>query len=59
LETKDQKYLDQIESYNKQDCYSTFELRKWLLSIKPENIPWFEDYYEKTSLKKNYPVSEK
>ena len=59
LETQDQKYLDQIESYNKQDCHSTFELRKWLLSIKPENIPWFEDYYEKTSLKKNYPVSEK
>ena len=28
--------LDKIAEYNKQDCLSTFKLRKWLLKIKPE-----------------------
>ena len=41
METKDQKLLDEIESYNKQDCHSTYELREWLLSIKPKNTGWF------------------
>ena len=42
IETQDQKYLDEIESYNKQDCQSTYELHKWLLKIKPENTSWFK-----------------
>ncbi len=40
--TKNQKLLDEIEFYNKEDCESTFELRQWLLKIKPEGIKWFE-----------------
>ncbi|WP_440634743.1 TM0106 family RecB-like putative nuclease [Candidatus Pelagibacter sp. HIMB1746] len=41
VETQDQKYLDEIESYNKQDCRSTYELHKWLLDIKPKETSWF------------------
>ncbi len=36
-----QKFLDEIESYNKQDCRSTYELHKWLLKIKPSDTSWF------------------
>lgn len=41
LESKNQKLLDEIEHYNKQDCRSTYELREWLLKIKPTNTTWF------------------
>ena len=41
LETQDQNFLDEIESYNKQDCNSTYQLHKWLLSIKPSETSWF------------------
>ena len=41
METQDQKYLDEIESYNKQDCRSTYELHQWLLKIKPKETSWF------------------
>ena len=41
METQDQKYLDEIESYNKQDCRSTYELHQWLLKVKPEETSWF------------------
>jgi len=44
IETQDQNYLDEIESYNKQDCRSTFELHKWLLEIKPPETSWFVPY---------------
>ncbi len=42
-QTKNQKLLDEIEFYNKQDCKSTYELREWLLKIKPEGTKWLED----------------
>ena len=41
IETQDQNFLDEIESYNKQDCQSTYELHQWLLSIKPKDTLWF------------------
>ena len=41
LETQDQNFLDEIESYNKQDCNSTYQLHKWLLGIKPSETSWF------------------
>lgn len=40
METKNQKLLDELEFYNLQDCKSTYELRDWLLSIKPKNTKW-------------------
>ena len=41
LETQDQNFLDEIESYNKQDCSSTHQLHQWLLRIKPSETSWF------------------
>ncbi len=41
LETNDKKFLEEIESYNKQDCHSTYELHKWLLDKKPKETSWF------------------
>lgn len=34
------KLLDEIEDYNRTDCISTLELRGWLLTLRPEGIPW-------------------
>jgi len=39
-ETNDQKLLDEIESYNYEDCVSTLKLLDWLLKIKPKNTEW-------------------
>ena len=41
MQNKDQELLNKIEEYNKQDCISTFRLRKWLLRIKPKETRWF------------------
>jgi uncharacterized protein len=41
IETKEQRLLDEIESYNKQDCHSTYDLRNWLVKIRPEDASWF------------------
>ena len=38
---KNKKILDQIVSYNEQDCFSTLKLRDWLLSVKPEEAKYF------------------
>ena len=51
VETQDQKYLDEIESYNKQDCISTIELHRWLLKIKPEETSWFTSKKEEMELR--------
>lgn len=40
-ETGDEKYLKDIEAYNYDDVRSTFELRQWLLTLRPEGLPWF------------------
>ena len=46
METQNQQLLDDIESYNEQDCRSTYELHQWLLSIKPGESGWFTSYKE-------------
>jgi uncharacterized protein len=40
-ETKEQRLLDQIESYNRFDCDSTRGLHEWLLGLRPEGLEWF------------------
>ena len=50
-QNKDQKLLDKIEEYNKQDCESTYKLRKWLLRIKPEETKWFVPEREEMELR--------
>ncbi|MDP7580654.1 MAG: TM0106 family RecB-like putative nuclease [Nitrospinota bacterium] len=39
--SKDKKILDEIVSYNEQDCLSTLKLRDWLLDRRPDNSKWF------------------
>ena len=40
LQTKDNKFLDDIEAYNHEDCRSTYLLREWLLTFRPPDLPW-------------------
>ncbi len=40
LQTKDKKFLDDIEVYNHEDCRSTYLLREWLLTFRPPDLPW-------------------
>ena len=51
--SKQQKLLDQIENYNRQDCHSTFELRQWLLSIRPEYSSWYVPSKEEMELREH------
>ncbi len=51
LETQDQNFLDEIESYNKQDCNSTYQLHKWLLDIKPSETSWFVSQKKDSEMK--------
>ena len=53
MENKDQKLLDEIEEYNKQDCESTYQLRNWLLKVKPENTRWLLSSKEEMELRDN------
>ena len=36
----DQQLLRDIEDYNREDVRSTYELREWLLTLRPTGIPW-------------------
>ena len=56
METKNQKLLDQIAEYNKQDCVSTFKLRKWLFKIKPNQAKWFVPEKEQMELRPHEEV---
>lgn len=39
--TQDESILKQIADYNFDDVESTYQLREWLLSIRPSDIQWF------------------
>jgi len=39
-ETREQKLLDDIRSYNEDDCRSTWQLLEWLLSLRPAEAQW-------------------
>jgi uncharacterized protein len=41
-ETQDPELLARIADYNCDDVRSTYELRQWLLSLKPAGVPWYE-----------------
>jgi uncharacterized protein len=40
-ETGDAALLESIRSYNEDDCRSTWQLREWLLSMRPDGVSWF------------------
>ena len=39
-DTNDPQLLKDIEAYNFDDVRSTYELREWLLGLRPEGLPW-------------------
>lgn len=39
-ETRDLQLLRDIEQYNHEDVRSTYELREWLLTLRPADLPW-------------------
>ena len=41
-ETGADELLQEISDYNEVDCVSTHLLRDWLLTLKPEDAPWFK-----------------
>ena len=43
VETQEKELFDKIILYNKEDCVSTYELREWLLDIKPANTSWHKE----------------
>ena len=45
-QTDNKQLLQDIAEYNKADCVSTYLLRNWLHSLKPENTPWFKSAAE-------------
>ncbi|MFZ5483844.1 MAG: TM0106 family RecB-like putative nuclease [Pseudomonadota bacterium] len=40
-ETGDRQLLDDIRAYNEDDCRSTWQLRDWLLSLRPAHLAWW------------------
>lgn len=40
-ETSDPALLESIRSYNEDDCRSTWQLREWLLTLRPPGLPWY------------------
>lgn len=40
-ETGDPQLLKDIEDYNFDDVRSTYELRQWLLTLRPDHLSWF------------------
>jgi uncharacterized protein len=52
LESGEQELLDGILAYNRVDCENTEGLRDWLLSLRPNHLPWWEKEPEQ-------PLSEK
>ena len=39
-ETGDPEFLQKIEEYNREDVRSTYELRNWLITLRPVGLPW-------------------
>lgn len=40
-DTQEQSLLDSIQQYNEDDCRSTWQLRQWLLTLRPVDAQWF------------------
>jgi uncharacterized protein len=41
LECREQPLLDSILDYNRVDCENTEGLRDWLVSLRPDHLPWW------------------
>jgi len=52
-QTRDEDLLKKIRDYNEDDCRSTYLLREWLLSIKPEDTKLLSAGSEQVEIKKS------
>ena len=57
--TNDQKLMKDIINYNEEDCVSTYDLRKFLLEHKPDNIPDFSQSDEEKDMNSEFKDFEK
>lgn len=39
--SRNPELLESIRRYNEEDCRSTWQLREWLISLRPAEMPWF------------------
>ena len=42
IESEDPTILEDIRDYNKLDCESTYLLREWLISLRPQDLIWYQ-----------------
>src|SRR5262249_23539430 len=40
IEAGDARILESIRAYNEEDCRSLYELHRWLLELRPGDMPW-------------------
>jgi predicted RecB family nuclease len=40
LEVQEASILEEIRAYNEDDCRSLYELHRWLLGLRPADLPW-------------------
>jgi predicted RecB family nuclease len=40
LEAREDAILEEIRAYNEEDCRSLYELHRWLLELRPEELEW-------------------
>ena len=40
IEAGDPSILESIRAYNEEDCRSLYELHRWLLELRPADMPW-------------------
>lgn len=41
--SRDSALLQEIAKYNHDDCRSTYLLHEWLLTLRPKDLPWFNE----------------
>jgi uncharacterized protein len=56
--THDPSILAEIQAYNAEDCHSTYELRNWLLKLRPATATWFAPHKEELDAEKLEAVGE-
>ena len=56
--TGDAAILSEIQAYNSEDCRSTYELRKWLLNLRPATATWFAPQTKELDEKKLEAIGE-
>lgn len=58
-ETGDENKLKLIRDYNEVDCRSTYHLREWLLTIRPDGLPWFQPEQRTDEADENIQAAER